>query len=191
MNLYYLIGLRKTHYRKAAVAALALDTGDAVVEIGCGTGLNFPYPREAVGERGRVIGVDITDAMLARAGRRIAGHGWRTFTLVRSDTVAYAFPSGVHGILSTFALPLALECEAVIARAAAAPRGRLVVLDLRRSAGWPIWLVRLAVFFAKPFGVTIDLADRKPWEVMRRYFPPVETKGFFGGAVYLAVGRKA
>jgi demethylmenaquinone methyltransferase/2-methoxy-6-polyprenyl-1,4-benzoquinol methylase len=192
-NLYYLIGLREIHYRKAAVAALGLKAGDTVVEIGCGTGLNFRYLREAVGEQGRVIGVDLTDAMLARAEQRIAGHGWRNFALVQSDAAVCAFPSEVQGVLSTFALTLVPEYEAVIARAAAAlaPGGRLAVLDLRRPAGWPLWLLQLAVLFAKPFGVSLDLAERKPWESMKRHFPHVETKGFFGGIVYLAVGGKA
>jgi len=41
-NLYYLIGFREQAYRKKAVRTLDLKPGDTVVEIGCGTGLNFP-----------------------------------------------------------------------------------------------------------------------------------------------------
>ena len=40
-NLYYLIGFREHKYRKMAVDALNLKKGDTVVELGCGTGLNF------------------------------------------------------------------------------------------------------------------------------------------------------
>lgn len=40
-NLYYLIGFREYYYRKQAVKELNLKPGDTVVEIGCGTGLNF------------------------------------------------------------------------------------------------------------------------------------------------------
>jgi ubiquinone/menaquinone biosynthesis C-methylase UbiE len=40
-NLYYLIGFREWAYRKKAIAALSLNKGDTVVEIACGTGLNF------------------------------------------------------------------------------------------------------------------------------------------------------
>jgi len=40
-NLYYLIGYRGWAYRRRAVAALGLGAGDAVVEMCCGTGLNF------------------------------------------------------------------------------------------------------------------------------------------------------
>ncbi|MHB1084865.1 MAG: class I SAM-dependent methyltransferase [Thiobacillus sp.] len=65
-NLYYLIGFREAWYRKQAVSALGLKPGDAVVEIGCGTGLNFGYLRAALGEAGKVVGLDLTDAMLRK-----------------------------------------------------------------------------------------------------------------------------
>ena len=51
--------------------ALGLRPGDTVVDIACGTGLNFPLLEEAIGPDGRIVGVDLTDAMLAQAQRRI------------------------------------------------------------------------------------------------------------------------
>jgi len=41
-NWYYLIGFRLHAYRKKAVQALNLQPGDKVVDVGCGTGANFP-----------------------------------------------------------------------------------------------------------------------------------------------------
>ncbi len=70
-NLYYLIGFREYAYRRKAVAALKLQPGDTVVEIGCGTGLNFPLLQQAVGPEGRLIGVDLTDSMLEQARQRV------------------------------------------------------------------------------------------------------------------------
>lgn len=74
-NLYYLAGFREWAYRQRAVEALNLQQGDTVVEIGCGTGLNFSLLHQAVGPTGRVIGVDLTDAMLAQARQRVAENG--------------------------------------------------------------------------------------------------------------------
>jgi len=70
-NFYYMFGIRELAYRKKAVEALNLGHGETVVEIGCGTGLNFRLLRERVGSEGKIIGVDLTAEMLAAAGRRI------------------------------------------------------------------------------------------------------------------------
>lgn len=190
-NLYYLIGFRERHYRRLAVRALALAPGDTVVEIGCGTGLNFPLLRAAVGEEGRIVGVDLTEAMLARARRRVVRNGWRNVELVRADAADYAFPDGVRGVLSTFALTLVPEHERVIARAARAlvPGGRMVVLDLKAPEAWPRWAVRLGVWLTAPFGVTPDIADRRPWEAMARHLPGATRTDLYGGCAYVAVGR--
>lgn len=56
-----------TSWRRRAVEVLAPRPGDTVVEMGCGTGANFPYLRERVGPDGRVVGVDLTRPLLARA----------------------------------------------------------------------------------------------------------------------------
>lgn len=190
-NLYYLIGFREAWYRKQAVSALGLKPGDTVVEIGCGTGLNFGYLRDVVGEEGRIVGVDLTDAMLVQAEQRIARQGWTNVMLVQCDAASYEFPTAIQGVLSTFALTLVPDYERVIARAteALATGRHLVVLDFRQPDNWPLWLVRLGVWITRPFGVSLDLATRKPWEMVKKHFSSVTTKLYFGGFVYIAVGK--
>src|SRR5687768_3062391 len=45
----------------------ALGVGERVVDVGCGAGIDTLIAARMVGERGRVIGVDMTPAMLERA----------------------------------------------------------------------------------------------------------------------------
>jgi len=108
-NLYYLLGIREQAYRKKAVKALNLHSGDTVVEIGCGTGLNFPLLQREVGSTGRIIGVDLTDHMLDQARKRVARKGWSNVELVQVDAAKYQFLQNASGIISTFAITLIPE----------------------------------------------------------------------------------
>jgi demethylmenaquinone methyltransferase/2-methoxy-6-polyprenyl-1,4-benzoquinol methylase len=191
-NLYYLIGFRLRAYRRAAVAQLRLQPGDTVVEVGCGTGLNFRLLEGVVGPTGRIVGVDLTDAMLAQARRRIEREGWRNVDLVACDAARYEFPGRVGGILSTFALMLVPEYESVIERGARAlaPGRRWVVADLKIPE-WPGARLcgRALVPFCRPFAVTLDLAQRHPWESIARHMKNATVSPRFFGFAYIATGE--
>lgn len=164
-NLYYAVGFREYAYRKMAVQALALKRGNTVVEVSCGTGLNFPILRSAVGAEGRIIGVDLTEMMLKKAQQRVDRNGWKNVQLIRADAAHYVFPRGIQGILSSFAITLIPEFDEIIKAGAEAlsPGGRWVVLDFKLPSNALAFLVPLAVSIMKPFGVTLDLANRHPW----------------------------
>lgn len=183
-------GFRERHYRREAVAALALPSGGTVIDLGCGTGRNLPLLREAVGADGRVIGVDLTEAMVNEARRRVRDRGWTNVELVVADAARYPFSAGVDGVLSTFAVTLAPTYDDILRRAARAlgPQGRLAVMDLKLPERWPMWLVRIAAWANRPYGVTIELGERRPWESIRRYTDELLYREFYFGALYLAVG---
>jgi ubiquinone/menaquinone biosynthesis C-methylase UbiE len=185
-------GFREQGYRVAAVNALSLRQGDTVVELGCGTGRNFELLESAVGVTGKVVGVDLTGAMLDQAEARIHAAGWTNVQLVEHDMAKYAIPSEVDGVLSTFALTLVPEYQAVVARGGAALRrgGRLVVLDFKEPAHWPAWLVRFGAWANRPFGVSLELAARHPCESIRRELNEVVYQEFYAGAVYVCAGER-
>jgi len=185
-----LCGFREQHYRRQAVAALALRPGATVVDLGCGTGRNFPLLRAAVGPQGRVVGVDLTDAMLSAAEGRVRAEGWTNVELVEADAATYEFPAATDAILSTFAVTLAPGYDQILRRAAGAlaPGGRLAILDLKLTERWPSWLVRLAAWANRPYGVTIELGDRHPWESVRQYTDEILFKEYYFGALNLSVG---
>lgn len=188
---YRACGFRIDSYREKTVAALALEPGDTVVDLGCGTGLNLQFLQAAVGPSGRVIGVDLTDAMLAEARKRADSAGWRNVELIQADLAEYVFPEGSHGILSTLALTLVPEYERVIRAASLSlgAGGRLAIMDMKEPDGWPKWLVRFAAWLNRPYGVSLELADRHLWETVREFMREVEYREFYFGALYLSVGE--
>lgn len=190
-NLYYFIGFREYDYRKMAVNALNLEPGQTVVEVGCGTGLNFSLLQHEVGSTGKIIGIDLTDAMLEQAHQRARQEGWLNVELVEIDAVAYRFPQKVNGILSTFAMTLIPGYDRTIKQGAEAlaSGGRFAILDLKRPDNVPNWLFRLGVFITKPFGVSAEIAERRPWEAIEKCLDHTSFTELFGGFAYIAVGE--
>jgi hypothetical protein len=54
---------------------------------------------------------------------------------------------------------------------------------------WPAWLIQAFVFVSRPFGVSLDFADRHPWESIGRYLNLVQFQEFYFGAVYSTLER--
>jgi ubiquinone/menaquinone biosynthesis C-methylase UbiE len=188
-RLYPAPGYPQRGQRLRAVQALGLRPGDTVVDVACGTGLNFALLEEAIGPEGRIVGVDLTDAMLAQAERRLAANGWSNVTLVQADAAEFAFPDGVDAILSTYALTQVPECGKVIANGAAAlaEGGRWVVLDLKAPDAAPRWL-------ARPFASIDAWVARRPWEVIRaamqEELADLSWTELFFGTAFLAAGSR-
>jgi len=182
--------------RLRTVQALGLHAGDSVIDIACGTGLNFSLIEEVIGPDGRIVGVDLTDAMLARARARIETNGWSNISLVQADAVDFDFPTGVDAILSTYALSQVPECAEVIARGAAALSGggRWAVLDLKVPDNTPVSLARLGTAMVRPFASIDEWITRRPWETirtaMREELADTSWTDFFFGTAFLAAGSR-
>lgn len=122
-------------WRERAADSLDLSPGDRVVEMGCGTGANFPALRERVGADGHVIGVDFTRGMLDRAAERIETNGWRNVHLVRGDATAPPIDGPVDGVLSSFVVGMLTDPETAVENWCSlfGSDGRIALLDATRS----------------------------------------------------------
>ena len=108
---------------------LGLASGESVLEIGCGTGaLTVPLATE-VGERGRVIAVDISEPMLGAARQRVGEHGLRNVTLLHGDAQVFDFEPAAFD-LATSRMGIMFFADPVAAfrniGGALKPSGRLV-----------------------------------------------------------------
>ncbi|MGH8337016.1 MAG: class I SAM-dependent methyltransferase, partial [Gammaproteobacteria bacterium] len=68
--------------RRMAIARLALQRGDVVLDVGCGTGLSLALLRQEIGAKGRIIAIDQSPEMIAKARERVVQNQWKNVTLL-------------------------------------------------------------------------------------------------------------
>ncbi|MBN1802539.1 MAG: class I SAM-dependent methyltransferase [Candidatus Lokiarchaeota archaeon] len=72
-------------FRKFVINELDLKKGDVVLEIGCGTGLNFPRIQKLIGKQGKIIGIDVSNHMLDVARKKVKTGKWNNVVLMQAD----------------------------------------------------------------------------------------------------------
>lgn len=193
-DIFSQFGFDLSGWRNQAIDALNLSAGDTVIDLGCGTGLNFPLLQKVVTSEGRIIGVDINQTMLEQAGQTIDLNRWQNVELVCADATRLDIAEGVDGVLSTYALILMPECRRVITNACQAlkPGGRLSVLDMAWPRYCPLWW-RHVLFFLRSYGVTGQVLRARSWrsvqEAMADHLADFTCRQLWFGFFYLAHGR--
>ena len=120
--------------RLAAVAGLRLASGDVVLDLGCGTGLSFEPVLAAVGPTGRVVGVDASGAMRARAAHRADRLGAADRVALVGTDLADPDLAAVRRLLPDGRADAVLACYA-LSLVSAADRAWEAVLALVRPGG--------------------------------------------------------
>lgn len=105
---------------------LAPKPGEAVVDVGCGTGQTTLQLADAVGPDGRVVGVDISTPMLALARERAGARDNVSFLEDDAQTHSFA-PASFDALFSRFGVMFFDDPVAAFANLGAAmrPGGRL------------------------------------------------------------------
>ncbi len=118
------------HFR----AAYGINAGDAVLDIGCGTGLTTREAARAAAP-GRVVGVDVSERMLERARQLTAAERVDNARYELGDAQVHRFdPAGFDVAISRFGTMFFSDPAAAFANIAAAlrPDARLVLLVWQR-----------------------------------------------------------
>ncbi|PWJ21367.1 class I SAM-dependent methyltransferase [Jannaschia seohaensis] len=108
----------------ALFGAAALRPGEAVLDVGCGTGPTLPLIKQKVGPDGQVTGIDIAPPLLARARERVGDE----VALIEGDAGRHDFAPGIFdAVLSNFGIMFFEDGPAAFANLRRATRkgGRL------------------------------------------------------------------
>ncbi len=177
--------------RRRATVHLGLSCGDSVLEIGCGTGRNFPYLRNAVGPEGCIYGVDISPGMLRKAQDLRDTNRWHNIELSECDAADYTAPTPLDGVLFSLSYNTMPHYRTVLRRAweQLRPGGRLVIMDAKLPPGrggelilpFSLWLIKNTML-GNPL--------IQPWEELAAIAEHFDMNECLFGSYYICRGTK-
>jgi ubiquinone/menaquinone biosynthesis C-methylase UbiE len=174
-------------WRRAAVDRLLLREGDTVLDVACGTGINFSMLEERTGPGGRIIGIDVSPEMLNEARERTTAHGWANVSLIESPVEDARIEAEADGALFSFTHDV-LQSERALANVAAhlRPGARVAAVGAKWGGRWNLPVNAVVAAIARRYVTTFENLDR-PWQKLgSRVDLTVESVAL--GGVYLASG---
>lgn len=147
-------------FGQAALQAAAAAPGEQVLDIGCGGGASSLALARAVAPGGRVLGVDISQPLLAVARKLADAHAELNFDFVEADASSAALPSGQDLLHSRFGLMFFADPAAALRhlRGSLRPGGRLAFVCWGAPRDNP-WAMAPLVAARKALGIQPPPAD--------------------------------
>ena len=182
---------RSARWRQLAVGRLLMGPGETVIDVACGTGLNFAALQTTVGRRGRIIGLDASPEMISLARDRVARHGWENVELIEAPVEAAEFAGDADAALFSFThdvLQSPLAIDNVVSHLG---RGaRIASVGAKFAPRWAL-PVNLGVrLIARRFVTTFE-GMRRPWDLLEPYAEELLVESLALGGAYVAWGRLA
>jgi SAM-dependent methyltransferase len=174
--------------RSRAIASMDLRPGEAVLDVGCGTGLSFAALKEGVGARGRIVGIDPSPEMLALARERVARHRWNGVELLQAAAAAAPLRSPADAALFHFTHDV-LQDPACLDHVLAhlRPGARVVAAGLQWAPAWCV-PVNMFVLGAAMYSVTCLAGLERPWKLLAERLRDVQVSTLGAGGIYIARG---
>ncbi|WP_165063212.1 class I SAM-dependent methyltransferase [Marisediminicola senii] len=188
--------------RIAGIAALGLSRGDIVLDLGCGTGLNFPLLLDAVGHTGLVIGIDRSPSMLRVAAARVARRGWANVRFIEADLMTVDVASiasiaaaergrpMVDAAFASYSLSVVDDRVPVWLRIRQSlrPGGRVGIVDMALPTGAAAVFAPLARLACAAGGADLSAA---PWRELERTGTELAHTVHRGGHIHAVTGTLA
>ncbi|MDQ1287363.1 MAG: hypothetical protein QG622_928 [Actinomycetota bacterium] len=182
----------RSPYRAWVIERLGLGPTSTVLDVACGTGLNFGLLQRAVTDRGRIVGIDYSGKTLGHARRTVARHGWTNVELVEVNAPQYRPTERFDAALCTFAIDIIPGWRETIAMMGDAlrPGGRMGFIAFHPSSRRePYRLANRLWRTSISSSSGIDLG-RPVHDEVGTVCDDIVDKDAFGGFYHLLVGVK-
>jgi SAM-dependent methyltransferase len=174
--------------RGDAIARLDLRRGDAVLDVGCGTGLSFQMLHDRIGKGGRIAGIEQCPEMLAKARDRVEQNRWHNVELVCAPAATAQVPWLADAALFHFTHDVLRERAALGNMLAhLKPGARVVASGLQWAPPWA-WPTNGFVLLAAMYSVTSLEGLGRPWDLLSHRLVDVEVQTALMGGIYIASG---
>lgn len=187
------------YYKKArsyAIKELEIKKGQTIINLPCGTGVNFNYFQYYLENSGLVIGIDLSSGMLDQATKKIKKNEWTNIVTELNNASEidktwleqYEYQKGkftVNAIFCDLGLSVFPEWQNIIDNLISilSPDGRIVILD------WYLEKPSLRGNFIKWIGK--GEVDRQLWQYLETKVIDFKIDDSFNrGAVFVASGTK-
>ena len=154
--------------RLRAIEALALQKGETVLDVACGTGSTLPLLAEKVGGEGRVIGIEHSPDMARQALERVKPCGDHASVVV----AGMADPVHIYAadaVLMCYTQDVLQSPEALVQLIKACkPSARIVILGMKTLPwlwGWPVNFFNM--YRARHYMTTYSSLDR-PYRLLEQ-----------------------
>jgi demethylmenaquinone methyltransferase/2-methoxy-6-polyprenyl-1,4-benzoquinol methylase len=175
--------------RERTVAAMHLQPGQCVLDVGCGTGLSLGLLRAAAGAAGRVYAFDQSPEMLELARARVAREGWSNVVLLHAPAHEVRLPERVDAVLFHYTHDILRSVPAIDAMLACGRPGAAVAIAGVKYFPW--WLAPLnpwvylknRAYNGAPGGL------RSPWDLIAPRLEHWRMTPVQFGMGYIGTGR--
>ena len=178
-------------WQRMAIARLGVQPGDTVIDVACGTGLNFASLQRFVAPSGRIVGIDLSPEMLDVARERIQARGWDNVTLVEAAVEDAEIDSIGDAALFSFTHDVLQSPAAVENVVAHLRRGSTVACV---GAKLPRYWNPVVSFFVRRAArryVSTYRGLEAPWRALQSFAPSLRIKSLALGGAYVAWGEIA
>ena len=175
-------------YRRWSIDRLWLAPGDVVVDVACGTGMNFARLSERVGPDGQVLGVDLSPDMLAIAAARVEDLHLRNVVLVEAAVEDAELPDRLDAALFSLTHDVLQSKPAVDNVFAYLRRGaRVAAFGAKWAARWNLPVNLYVRHVARKYVTTLE-GFEAPWRNLAEHLDSLMVDEVALGGAYVASG---